>query len=100
MAERTSFIIDGRNAHKDGVTSVRIRFLRSTRSDKTTEALGNYTAEQVRAMTHEQLEALVAVRSAIATNEFPNIIHTIKNSGLLDNISTSGFDYTFDLVFD
>ena len=100
MAENTSFIIDGRSAYDNGVKSVRIRYLRSTRSNKTTEALGGYTQQQIQQMTRQQLEALVSECSAVATNELPNILNTIKNSGLLDNLSMAGFDYSFDLVFD
>ena len=101
MAENTSFITEDKTFYENGAVSVRVRYLRSTRSDKTTDAHEGYTAEQVRNMSRQELLGLVSERSAVATNELPNILNAIKKSGYIDSVSDEvGFDYNFDIIFD
>ena len=101
MTEKTSFITEDKTFHENGAVSVRVRYLRSTRSDKTTDAHEGYTAEQVRNMSRQELIGLVSEHSAVATDEIPNILNTIKKSGHIDSVSEHfNFDDLFDYVFD
>jgi len=96
MAEKISCVIEDRREYSNGVVRLTMRMLESTRSDKTTNPWGSITPGDVAAHASE----LAAIRSALATYELPNIIHTIARSGLLQsqNPLHTGFDYALDFV--